>query len=365
MASIGVRTNRDGSTTWRVNFRIDGTQCQESFRIESGATQFKALVERVGGKAAREVLAARQRRDDSVPLLGDFVEKFLDEKSGMLTNVTAGTRADYQRMARRSFFQTLGEVPLNALTPDSIGQWMIWQGKQGQAPKTIKNYHSVLSQSLSAAVDRGLLERNVAYGVELPEGEVEEARALTHDEFDTLYDVIRPRHQPLVRFLVDSGLRWSEATALQWKHVQGTRIRVRRAWKKSRAGRIAGPPKSKAGRRDVDILQSTFDLLPARGAAEDLVFPSLAGTPLWHAHFYERAWKPAVEKAFPGETLRIHDLRHTCATWLLMAGVPIHAVQRRMGHESIETTARVYAKVQPMAATAILNGLTAALDKQQ
>ena len=64
----------------------------------------------------------------------------------------------------------------------------------------------------------------------------------------------------------------------------------------------------------------------------------------------DRYWTPTIERAVAaglGKRPRIHDMRHTHASWLLTEGVPLLVVSRRLGHESIAVTARVYGHVQP------------------
>ena len=59
---------------------------------------------------------------------------------------------------------------------------------------------------------------------------------------------------------------------------------------------------------------------------------------------FHRAWGPALDtldgqlRARP----RVHDLRHTHASWLIAAGIPLTVIQRRLGHESIKTTSDRY-----------------------
>lgn len=62
-------------------------------------------------------------------------------------------------------------------------------------------------------------------------------------------------------------------------------------------------------------------------------------------HFHKYRWKRAVELAQKnglGKTPRWHDHRHTYSAWLISAGVPLSEIQRRLGHESIQTTVDVY-----------------------
>lgn len=80
-------------------------------------------------------------------------------------------------------------------------------------------------------------------------------------------------------------------------------------------------------------------------APDELVFTAVSGGQLKNARFSGYYWRPAVERA---RTLglekdpRIHDLRHTHASWLIAAGRPLPSIQRRLGHESITTTVDTY-----------------------
>ena len=53
---------------------------------------------------------------------------------------------------------------------------------------------------------------------------------------------------------------------------------------------------------------------------------------------FERAWPPALEAVRLGFHMRIHDLRHAHASWLLAGGADLKTVMERMGHTQIMTT---------------------------
>jgi integrase len=128
----------------------------------------------------------------------------------------------------------------------------------GRSPKTIKNTVNLLASCLAVAVDEGHIARNPAKKVRLPRtGEEvrEDTQFLTHEDFARVLAEIPADYQPLVLTLVGSGLRWSEATALQAKHinVKAHTIAVRQAWKRvSRVGFEIGPPKTAKSRRTVN-----------------------------------------------------------------------------------------------------------------
>ncbi|MCA0329475.1 MAG: tyrosine-type recombinase/integrase [Actinobacteria bacterium] len=57
----------------------------------------------------------------------------------------------------------------------------------------------------------------------------------------------------------------------------------------------------------------------------------------------------------------MHDLRHSHASWLIAAGVPLPVIQRRLGHESIQTTVDVYGHLAPDALEIAAQAATLAL----
>src|SRR5690606_5566648 len=80
--------------------------------------------------------------------------------------------------------------------------------------------------------------------------------------------------------------------------------------------------------------------------------------------------RPTIDR--PGRTLapldpplgrrpRVHDARHSCASWMLDADVPIHVVSAHLGHENITTTVDTYGHLLPSAQGYVRDALSAAL----
>jgi integrase len=160
--------------------------------------------------------------------------------------------------------------------------------------------------------------------------------------------VVDPRWRLFFELLAATGLRVSEAIALRWRdlHFDGDRpaVRVRRA----RVRGVYGSPKSRHGVRDVPL---DFELVRAlrerRTASEwheddDLVFPSMAGTPMAPENLHRRTLKPAAQEAGVGWAA-FHSLRHSCASMLIADGRNIVQVSRWLGHHSPSFTLDVYA----------------------
>lgn len=373
MASVHPRTSpRTGVTAWRVMFRLaGGVQKQESFDDERAARQFARQVDTHGAEAALRVLIARRDADVGMPTLAEFTARYLRADSGLLSGVQPGTRRSYVVAAERSFLSMLGELPVDAISKTDVGRWLDWQAAQpslrrtgrNTSPKTIKNYHSLLSQILAAAVEQKLRTDNPAYRTRITKGIREEKVFLSPDEFSTLLHFLPEQYERLVFILANTGLRWGEATALQWADLSlradPPSIRVQRAWKKGPSGPVLGPPKSSKSQRTVSLSPDAAASFGVPGDPTSFIFRTAQGGHIWPARFMQSAWNPAVHKAMDRELCAAeglvpltrrptpHDLRHSHASWLIARGAPLPYIQQRLGHESIQTTVDVYGHLVP------------------
>lgn len=371
------RTNKDGSVSWLVQYRVNGAVKTDTFLDFGAADEFCRLVENVGGAQARDVLNAR-RDNVHVPTLREWITEYLDVSSGLLTGIEPGTREGYQREAERTFLPFLGHYPVNAITERTIGQWVAWQEQQTVhrdrnkpeheratvSAKTVKNAHSLLSSVLAAAVKAGHCTSNPAHGTRLSKGLKREAVFLSPAEFATVLHFTPQQHRPLVLFLAGTGCRWSEATAMKWGdltlHGPLPAARVTKAWKRSeRGGAVLKHPKSSKARRTISLFPDLVSALGTPGPSDRLVFAGQTGNRVRHQNFSTRVWKRVVEKATDpiacaaagvtvlGTPPNIHDLRHTHASWLISRAVPLPYIQARLGHEKITTTVDTYGHLVP------------------
>lgn len=373
MASVLPRRTSTGSVSWRVQGRNSARQMrQETFLDETAARQFGNLVDSVGWDAAVAVRNARQDRDVRIPTLRQFTEVYLDPTSGHLSGITEATREGYRQIAERSFLRVIGDLPVDAITKLDVARWVTWQEAQPSsrtpdttvAAKTIKNYHGVLSAILAAAVEVHRLDSNPARGTRLTRGQRVGITFLTRDEFNVVLHFVPDYYKPLALFLAGTGMRWGEATALTWADLdlraKVPTARVDKAWKKGVSGPVLGPPKTKRSNRTISLWPELVQALGQPGPGGDLVFVGVAARKrMWSERFHETAWRPAVAAANDpaacaaagfqpiGKRPRVHDLRHTHASWLIAAGAPLPYVQARLGHENISTTVDTYGHLLP------------------
>lgn len=343
----------DGTTAYRVRVRVNGRQTTETFHSRPAAEVFRHRVmdpaigpERAVALRAREDTAS----DDYVPTLAEELTSHIEG----LTGVQPGTREEYVRMAARTWLPMLGSLRVDELTRDDVARWV--NAADGQiAPKSIRNAHGLLSSVMETAVMKKHADRNPARRTRLPragEEDVEEIRFLTEDEFAQLYEAVVDHYKPLVLTLFGTGLRYSEATALQVRdlNLRAGTLRVVRAWKRQKGGKVLGPPKSRKSRRTIalpaEVIATLAPLVQGR-AGSDFVFTSTGGAVVHHSNFYNRFWAPACEKAGLDPRPRIHDARHTHASWLIARGIRLEVIQERLGHEDYMTTRRIYGHLMP------------------
>lgn len=379
MASVTPVARKTGYA-WRVQARdASGKMRQETFKSEDARTaeraaeQFAKLAERVGITEAsriRDERAGSSRR--RVPTLAEWAETYLDPAGGLARAANPGTRAGYRAILDATILPRLGEMPIDAITDDDVSSWMAWLESQpskrrpGQkiAQKTVRNHHALLSQVLAAADAKGLRKGNPARGVKATRQRRERMVVLTQTEFATLLHFVPERWKPLVMWLAGTGMRWGEATALTWGDIDRDEnpmlAHVDKAWQKgATAARVLGPPKTDAGSRTISVPAPLVAELGKPGAGDALVFHGREGGPVWPGGFYTRVWHGAVDAANDGERCkeaaltpigkrpRVHDLRHSHASWMIAAGRPLPYIQARLGHEKITTTVDTYGHLLP------------------
>jgi len=327
-----------------VLYTLNGKQSSSSFNNHQEAVNFQQLANRVGPAKAIEVWRTRQPTDG-----GHTVASWCSYHIDHLTGVNQATRTKYRAYVINDIAPSrIGPLPLTALTNHDVAAWL--NNLQGSA-KTASNKHGFLSGGLNAAVRAGLIQANPCEGNRLPRDEATEMVFLTHEEFALLHSCVGEHWQPMVEFLVASGCRWGEASSLKPGDInlaEGT-VNIRRAWRYvAGEGYQLGPPKTRRSTRTIDVAATTLAKLDLTG---EWVFTNSGrgghgdDGPVRTYNFNSNVWVPALVRAKEAgltKKPRVHDLRHTNASWLIQAGVPLPVIQRHLGHESILTTVDRY-----------------------
>lgn len=347
---------------YRVRFRLAGKETSETFRRPQDASTFAAILDGGGVTDALAWLDARESKASTITF-GQWFGMYLDQ----LTGVTERTKGDYRSLHRR-YLAVLDTVPLPLIGRAHVADIVNAMDRAGRAPKTIRQAVHLLSTCLQLAVDEGHVPRNPCRGVRLPSAQIGgEPRFLTYEEFAALHAATPEHYQPLVSFLFGTGMRWSEATALYARHVNteaGT-VRVEQAWKRvPGSGFVIGPPKTERSKRTVNAaVLALVAVKPLLRNPGDLVFVTRSGGPVHHANFYNNVWTKACARAGLDPAPRIHDARHSHASWLISDGIQLEAVQDQLGHESILTTRKIYGHLLPALGVAVGKSASAAMER--
>jgi integrase len=379
MPSIERRPVKSG-ISYRVVWREGGVKQQQTFPTEKAAMRFYHLVKAADERWPEGWVKGKgfiADQDSTAPLFAAYAEKTINARQ----KADERTKDDYKRILANHINPVIGNVPVDRIdrfqvsaisdamakereVRDEHGKPVI--GKDGRAiikppssVKTISNVHALLSSILTDAVTDRIIDRNPAVGAmpQLPDSKTEEMVFLSPTEFAVLLDQVQGwREKALVQMLAGTGLRWSEATALQVHDLDldvRQAVDVRRAWKRRGSTFILGSPKTNRSRRSLGLSHELVLALAPLTAGRDpgeFLFTTQQGHVVRHNNFFNRVWKPAVLNARHAglpKAPRIHDLRHTHASWLIAEKVSLPAIQRRLGHESITTTIDRYGHLAP------------------
>jgi len=361
----------DGTWIGRLSYEDPLTGARRRTQV-SGATKSAArgklneLRDRVGdGKPARDA------RDTFGAFTTTWVETSLE-----VSDRKRSTKTLYAGLARTHVVDSsLGRTPLDRIRPTTVERFIAELRGKGLSESTVRQVYTVARAVGDAAVRDRLLGVNPFGQVKRPRVTKREASHLSAQEVRQLVDAAEgSRYADLFVVLAWSGLRRGEALALRWADVdygQQT-ARVRGTLARQDGALVVSEPKTASSRRTVPLspdVAEAFRRVESRTSEEraragskwhetGFVFVTELGEPCDPRNAL-RALTVAAERAgLPG--VGLHTLRHSAASLMLSAGVPLTVVSKMLGHSGIAITADVYGHVAPEVALDAANALAAA-----
>jgi integrase len=224
--------------------------------------------------------------------------------------------------------------------------------------RLVEQIHSVLRNSLQAAVREELIQRNVAKLVQVRGATYEVNRGVNADQARKLRLASEnDRLKALYTLALYLGLRRGELLGLRWEDIdlEHEFLEVRRNLQRVDGELRTVTPKTRRSRRTVPLIRRCVDDLrehrerqnrerTAAGATwkeTGYVFTTEIGTPIEPDNL-RRSWYP-LRAAAGLNGVRLHDLRHSCVTLLLGLKVPPHIVREIVGHANLDVTMTIYA----------------------
>jgi len=288
------------------------------------------------------------------------------------------TYESYESIIRVHLKPSLGKMRLQELEAIHLEQYYREKGET-LSQTTLEHHHAVVSHALKSALRKHYVNRNAATFVEnRPKAPDARTDTIDHcwDEGETrkfLETAQTFGHQAAAFYslAVDTGARKGELCGLRWANLDLERgsMRVVEQLVKVGPDPLFGPPKN--GKvRTIQLTPQTVELLKQHKESQaklikekgkhyknlGLVFAKewthktkesySLGDPLQMNNIGQREYAKIIEAAGV-KRIKFHGMRHTCATLLLKARIPVHVVSQRLGHKTVSITTEVYAHVLP------------------
>lgn len=366
MSSAPRRTAGGGWETW-VAATVDGRRRRKHIR---GRTKKEVIAE---AECVRSLWLSGQFPEGGEVSLGAWLTTWMAERkvAGARPSTLSGYRTDLKHL------DTLSDVRLDKLTPERIGR--LWGDLlvSGLSGGSVRHVRRTLSAALTVAVDRGRLNRNPARLAPCPPDTTPDVQPLTHEEAQQLLNAAAEvRGGVRWAIALALGLRQGEVLALQWDDLDldTATLRIRRSLDRVRNSHGCSAPKQcgRAARCPRRISTGGAAPLKTRGSARTLALPEvlvamlrshrasqnrdrLLASDLWQDDEWVFAnnvgrvrtfradwdqWRSLLASAGITRRVRIHDLRHSAATFSLVAGTDSLVVQALFGWTSPTLVAR-------------------------
>jgi integrase len=357
-----VRRRGEGTVYRRQDGRYEGALYVTT---ASGRRKRRRVYGRSWDEAHEALTKVKRQEQQGVPFpdrtwtIGAYLDYWLSEVAAH--RVRPSTLRTYSMYAKDHLIPGLGKRRLHRLTAQHLRAFLNERRESGLSPRTVHHLHAVLRNALEHAVREDLLTRNVARQVRFSPGHREEIEPYSVDEARRLLVAIRDdRLYALYAVALSLGLRRGEALGLRWSDIDlaGGVIHVRRSLQRVDGRLVLVPTKTRRSRRTVPlgpVLTKTLKEHRVRQAADrmaagsrwqdsDLVFATLSGAPLEPNDISKRF--PKLCEAAGLRRIRLHDLRHTCASLLLAQGHSPRVVMEILGHSSLDVTMNIYGHVR-------------------
>jgi integrase len=366
--SVGWKQDNSGKVVWRR-------------KVLTGKTRY-AVSERL-----KKVQRDQQRGiniDPEQQTVAQFLNNWLES---VKADVSPATYVSYAGTVRLHLIPALGEIPLAKLGASHLERLKrekldaivavgpgVKKPVKGQPPPeprhlsatSVRYCFVVLRMALDRAVKLDLVPRNVALLVDFPKTEHAEIQPYGPEEAQKFLEAAKAhRLGALFTVGLTLGLRKGEALGLQWPAIdleRGTlavRLALQRVKMPGEKGRLLLREPKRRSRRTINLpaacLSSLLEhrkrqeqeriLAGTRWQDTGFVFTTTIGTPL-EPRSLSRAFSEILAAAKLPHT-RIHDLRHTAATLLLVQGVHPRVVMELLGHSQIATTMNIYSHLVP------------------
>lgn len=238
------------------------------------------------------------------------------------------------------------DYSLSEITPKIINQYVY--SFDGKSQKTVSNHLNILKQILDYAVLSEHISSNPSRYVKVPKGLNKKRRNMVSSE--QIEKIENNIHYPLfglfAYFLLYTGCRRGEASALQWKDIdfENHIIHINKSVAYLSNNPSIKSPKTESGYRDIILTDNLANKLYGKHSQNDYIFSLTNGKEPLKESQVKKGWdKYCREIGLNNVTM--HQLRHTYASLLYEAGIDVKSAQYLLGHSDISTTQNIYTHI--------------------
>jgi integrase len=323
--------------TWRVNISCNGQRVRRKSPENSrnGALIHEGLL--LGKLNAGEHID--DVKETSRPqLFSEFAEEWI-EKYAKVHNKNSEIiqKISILKVHLNPFF---GNHKISQINNKMINDYKAKKLEDGRlASKTVNNHLAVLSKLFNTAQEWEIIDKTPKIKMlKLPPQNFD---FLSYEEQEFLLSKITGLYHDMVLLVIETGLRISEVTALKWEDInfQNKLLTVNRA----KVKRVIGSPKSNRTRQ-IDLTDRLYEVLLSGKEKKGFVFENEKGNPVVSETARRNLKRICNEIGL--RKVGWHMLRHTFASRLAERNAPLIAIQRLLGHATIDMTMR-YAHLSP------------------
>jgi len=295
----------------------------------------------------------------NIPTLAAFEKRFLAYLPARVAPRTLAFYTDYWKPLMA--FEPIAAAKLHRIDPVLIDRFVTHRSAQGVSVTAVNHSLRTLRHALHLAVEWHLIQK--VPKIRLLPGERQREFVVTEELLAQFIAHARPPLARLIVFLIDTGLRISEACDLEWSSVS---LEPGNAWVRIERG------KTKYSRRTIPLTERALEVLkmrhkfthPSRFDGEtgerlpnairsNYVFTAIGGRRKMTRYWPTEQFKAIREKLGLPDTCVIHSLRHSFCSALGNSGAGAFEIQRLAGHSSVAISQRYVHSTQERLESAI------------
>lgn len=295
----------------------------------------------------------------------DYLKEWL--KVYVEPNLSPTTTRGYRVNIEHHIIPYLGGIPLQQLKAsniqslyNSLKESGKVNGEGGLSPRSVRYVHRVLREALQHAVQQQLIPRNIADDLALPQTKKYRPKVYTGEGIvKLLASVIDTEYETPIHLAALLGLRRGEVLGLQWCDVdfKNNCITIQRQLIPTPKGNIFKEPKTEDSVRSIQLSQRLVDVLKKERKKQLrnklILGEKFVDNNLVCCHENGEMFSPSgfshrfseLLKKNGLEHIRFHDLRHSVATAMLNANIPIKHASEILGHSNTSITMDLYSHV--------------------